>query len=92
MLLRIQSVKSETGDKSNATIYNNIRDGLFTKSVQIGKRAVGWPAHEVKAICAARIAGKSEVEIKELVKELHIRRTQLFEEVLKRSTGAGGSL
>jgi prophage regulatory protein len=82
MLLRIQTVKSETGDKSNATIYNNIRDGLFTKSVQIGKRAVGWPAHEVKAICAARIAGKQTEEIKQLVNYLHEQRSRQLDHIL----------
>jgi hypothetical protein len=29
---------------------------------------VGWPAHELDAIAAARIAGKSEDEIRALVK------------------------
>lgn len=82
MLLRIQSVKSETGERSNATVYANIREGLFPKPVQIGKRSVGWPDYEVKAICAARIAGKSIVEIKELVIDLHLRRTKLFNEFL----------
>lgn len=82
MLMRIGAVKDETGERSNATVYANIREGLFTKPVQIGKRSVGWPDYEVKAICVARIAGKSIAEIKALVIDLHRRRTKLFDEFL----------
>ncbi len=76
-ILRMPSVKDETGHKSHASIYNAIRDGLFTKPVQIGQRAVGWPSDEVAAINAARIAGKSEAEIRDLVIRLHVKRTEL---------------
>ena len=51
--------------------------GLFTKPVPIGQRSVGWPDYEVVAINAARIAGKSEAEIRELVNRLHAKRTEL---------------
>ena len=76
-ILRIQSVKTETGNKSHASVYNAINDGLFTKPVKIGQRSVGWPDYEVTAINAARIAGKSETEIRELVNRLHAKRTEL---------------
>ena len=89
MLLRIKSVKNETGERSNATVYANIREGLFTRSVQIGRRSVGWPDYEVKAICAARVAGKSEDEIRVLVNFLHARRSERFEEVLTESLSGG---
>lgn len=58
-ILRMPAVKAETGHRSHASIYNAIRAGLFTKPVPIGERSVGWPDGEVKAINAARIAGKS---------------------------------
>ena len=74
MILRMPAVKAETGYKSHASIYNAINAGLFTEPVKIGERSVGWPDDEVKAICAARIAGKSEDEIRELVKRLHAKR------------------
>lgn len=79
MLLRIGAVKAVTGERSNSSVYANIRAGLFPKSVQIGKRAVGWPEHEVMAVCAARIAGKSDVEIRELVRHLVDRRANDFD-------------
>jgi hypothetical protein len=40
-----------------------------------GLRSKGWPDYEVKAIAAARIAGKTDAEIRELVKALHAKRT-----------------
>lgn len=76
-ILRMPAVKAETGHRSHASIYNAIRAGLFTKPVSIGERAVGWPDSEVRAINAARIAGKSEAEIRELVSRLHAKRAEL---------------
>ena len=76
-ILRMPSVKEETGHKSHASIYTAINAGLFPKPVAIGQRAVGWPSDEVRAINAARIAGKSEAEIRELVKSLHAKRIEL---------------
>jgi hypothetical protein len=48
--------------------------GLWTKQVKLGPRAVGWPAHEVAALNAARIAGKTDDEIRALVVKLHAAR------------------
>ena len=75
---RMPVVKAETGHRSHASIYNAIKDGLFTKPVAIGQRAVGWPDFEVQAINAARIAGKSETEIRDLVNRLHSKRAGLL--------------
>ena len=76
-IIRLPSVKQETGHRSDASIYNAIREGLFTSGVAIGQRAKGWPDYEVQAINAARIAGKSDTEIRELVKTLHAKRNAL---------------
>ena len=76
-ILRMEGVKGQTGHRSHASIYNAIKAGLFTKPVQIGTRSVGWPDYEVSAINQARIAGKSESEIRELVNRLHAKRTEL---------------
>lgn len=74
---RMSAVKAELGHRSDASVYNAIRAGLFTNGVAIGQRARGWPDYEVKSISAARIAGKSEHEIRELVKALHAKRNEL---------------
>lgn len=73
-ILRMTAVKAETGHASHASVYTAIHDGLFTVPVPIGQRAVGWPDHEVKAINAARIAGKSNDQIRDLVNKLHAAR------------------
>jgi prophage regulatory protein len=76
-IFRMPAVKAETGHRSHASIYNAIKAGTFTKPVQIGQRSVGWPSDEVQALNAARIAGKSETEIRELVNRLHAKRAEL---------------
>jgi prophage regulatory protein len=69
-LLREPSVTSLTG-KSRSTLWNDIKAGTFTPPVHIGSgRSVGWPASEVTAINRARIAGKSDDEIRRLVRSL----------------------
>jgi prophage regulatory protein len=75
---RIDACKAEAGYRSNASIYNLIREGLWTKPVPIGQRSVGWPDDEVRALNAARIAGKTGDEIRELVDRLHAKRSELL--------------
>jgi prophage regulatory protein len=59
---------------SRSTLYLRIADGVFTRPVSLGGRAVGWPAHEVAALNAARIAGKPDSEIRALVTQLEAVR------------------
>ena len=75
-IFRLPAVKAETGHRSHASIYNAIKAGLFTEPVKIGQRSVGWPDDEVKALCAARIAGLSDDQIRELVSTLHGKRAE----------------
>lgn len=70
---RLPAVKSESG-LSRSTIYLRIAQGLWTKPVSLGRRAVGWPDSEVAAINAARIAGKSDQEVRALVVKLEAAR------------------
>lgn len=69
-ILRLPEVKTQRG-RSRSAHYRDIQDGLCTKPVRIGPRSVGWPENEIQAINEARIAGKSDDEIKDLVSELH---------------------
>lgn len=77
LILRLPEVKRAMGHRADASIYNAIRAGLFTNGVAIGQRAKGWPDYEVNAINAARIAGQSDDQIRELVKMLHAKRCEL---------------
>ena len=78
---RIKDCKKETGYSSNSSIYNQIREGLFPASIPLGTRAVGWPANEVQAVCAARIAGANDDAIKTLVQKLHAKRSELLPQI-----------
>ena len=75
---RIEQCKAETGYRSHASIYGLIRQGLLPQPVKIGERSSGWPDDEVRAINAARIAGKSDEQVRELVRQLHVRRTENY--------------
>ncbi len=72
-IYRLPTVKTESG-YSRSTIYLRITQGLWTKPVSLGPRCVGWPAHEVAALNAARIAGKADEEIRALVLHLEAAR------------------
>ncbi len=73
-ILRRRQVEAETG-YSRSTIYLRISQGLFVKPVSLGARAVGYPASEVASLNAARIAGKSDADIRVLVAKLQAART-----------------
>ena len=72
-ILRSKQVQAESG-YSRSTIYLRIAQGLWPKPVSLGARAVGWPAGEVSAVNAARIAGKSDDDIRALVASLELKR------------------
>jgi prophage regulatory protein len=72
-ILRLKAILACTG-LSRSTIYLRIAQGVYTKPVSLGGRAVGWPASEVAALNAARIAGKSDADVRDLVVKLEAAR------------------
>lgn len=76
-ILRLPKVKADSG-YSRSTIYLRIEQGLWTRPVKLGARSVGWPANEVAALNAARIAGKSNEEIHALVEKLEASRKSII--------------
>jgi prophage regulatory protein len=72
-ILRLPAVTHQSGH-SRSTLYLRISQGLWTKPVSLGGRSVGWPATEIDALNAARIAGKTDEEVKALVKALETKR------------------
>lgn len=72
-ILRRKQVEAECG-LSRSTIYLRITQGLWSRPVSLGARAVGWPAGEVATLNAARIAGKTNDEIRSLVVKLESAR------------------
>ena len=73
-LIRANEVKSLCG-RSNSGLYADISAGVMVPPVKIGPRASAWPEHEVDAILRARIAGRSDAYIRELVARLVAVRT-----------------
>jgi prophage regulatory protein len=70
---RLPQVMDECG-LARSTVYLRIKQGLLTKPISIGPRCVGWPQAEIETINAARIAEKSEDDIRALVAELQANR------------------
>ncbi|WP_374293079.1 helix-turn-helix transcriptional regulator [Paenirhodobacter enshiensis] len=62
---------------SKPTIYAWVSAQLLTPPVKFGAKSSAWPASEVNAILAARIAGKTDDEIRSLVIELTEARKRL---------------
>ena len=77
-ILRRKQVQALTG-YSRSTIYLRISQGLFVRPVSLGARAVGFPASEVEALNAARIAGRSDMQIRQLVATLEAARASAEE-------------
>lgn len=76
-ILKIPTVCIEMGI-SRSQFYAHVKDGLMVRPVHIGPRAVGVPDYEVHTINRARIAGKSESEIRSLVDQLHAARRDMM--------------
>jgi prophage regulatory protein len=72
-LLRLALVSKQTA-MPKSSVYAAIAKGLFTSPIKLGERASAWLQSEVTAIINARIAGKSNDEIKALVLELEAER------------------
>lgn len=74
-LLRIEAARALTGD-TRSTFYDKSKHGLLPRPIKIGLRAAAVPASEIAAINCARIAGKSDADIRALVERLHAARKQ----------------
>ena len=71
--LRLKRVMDVMGI-SRSTVYLRIKQGLMPPPVKLGERSSAWPNYEISAINAARIAQKSNDEIRELVAHLQRQR------------------
>lgn len=80
-LIRIKEVEAKTGLKKSMH-YALMGKGLMPSAIRIGERARAWISSEIDAVVAARIAGKSDDDIRELVKVLIAKRQQNAAEIL----------
>jgi len=84
MIERLPQARAKLG-LSRSLYYVHVSQGLITKPVALGVRAVGWPSSETDAIARARIAGRSDAEIRDLVMQLEAARKATASEVLQQS-------
>ena len=83
MLNIIRASKSFALTGMGKTMTNDhIKDGLFVPFFSVGGRAVGCFESEINAINAAKAAGKSNDEIRELVKKLIAKRSEIVADYL----------
>lgn len=68
-ILRLPAVIDRYG-KSRSTIYDEVSRGLIPQPVSLGGRAIGWPESEIDALIRARIAGRTDDDIRLLVTEM----------------------
>ena len=72
-ILRIHTVMNRSG-YSRSTVYLRIIQGLWTPPISLGARSSGWPDYECDSLNAARISGKTDDEIRDLVIKLKSAR------------------
>ena len=65
---------------SRSTLYSRIQQGLFVPPVSLGRRSVGWLEHETDMVLSGLISGRTDIEIKELVKEVIALRADLCDQ------------
>lgn len=62
---------------SNTKLYDQIKKGLMPSPIKLGSHSVGWAKHEVDALVAARIAGKTDDDVKVIVTKLEALRPHI---------------
>jgi len=60
--------------RGKSSTYLEIKNGLLTTPIKLGGRCIAWPRHEIYILNAARLSGKSDDEIRQIVEALHIAR------------------
>lgn len=68
-LLKLPQVSTITG-RSRSKIYSDIKAKTFPSPVRLGNRSVAWVNHEINSWVQAKIAGKTDDELKALVASL----------------------
>jgi predicted DNA-binding transcriptional regulator AlpA len=74
-LVPIEEVQATLACTSRANLYSRFARGLLPSPVHFGK-AVAIPSNELEQIVVAHIAGASDAQIAELVRQIHARRPQ----------------
>ena len=63
-ILRLREVMERVG-LSRSTIYHQMADGIFPRSVSLGKRVMGWGESSIDDWIAERLAANGDDEFDE---------------------------
>jgi prophage regulatory protein len=61
-------------------LYGDILRDVWPPLIKFGRKSV-QPEHEVNLMLAAITAGKTDDELRELVRQIHAKRAKVFEEL-----------
>lgn len=50
--------------------YKRVTEGLLPPPIKIGKRAAGWPKHEIDTIVTLMVSGASDQEVRACVTQM----------------------
>jgi predicted DNA-binding transcriptional regulator AlpA len=64
-----------------STLYEHIRTGVFPAPIKSSNHTSAWLEHESDAIICARIMGRTDAEIRELVRQLVADRAKLADRI-----------
>jgi prophage regulatory protein len=73
-MVRPKDTCQQLGGMGLSTLYAHMDRGLFVKPIALSRRFVVFPQEEVTAIINARMAGKTDEEVRQLVAELMEKR------------------
>lgn len=80
LLLRLPAVMERIG-RSRSAVYSDIERGVMPPPIKIaGRRAAAWPLAEIDAVIRARIAGRPDAAVKDLVRSLVTARATADQE------------
>lgn len=85
-LIRLPQVAAAMAQRTTA-IYQDVKDGVLPRPIHKGRSSF-WVESEIAAVNAARIAGRTEDEIRALVSELVAQRGQMAEKLAPTSAPA----
>ena len=67
----------EQFQSAKTTIYKRVKNGTLPPPMHLGEKSSAWVGTELDAVLAAQVAGRSDGQIRELVKLLVAARGQL---------------
>jgi prophage regulatory protein len=68
-MIRLPELIKRSG-LSRTSIQRAVANGILPRAVAVSERCRAWPSNEIDAVLQARIAGRSDEELRELVRAM----------------------